>query len=184
MKTPAFLILAAGLLVAADNPGKESRPMSDLDRLRGTWLAVSLVNNGKTLVDEKTPPKEGPATKLVYDGNKWTIKVGAKTVATGVFKIDATKTPKQIDVMDESGVNNDKTKLGIYELNGATYKYCLAPAGKPRPTEFTSKEGSGHSLGVSKRETKLSPDQRESALFGVVTEFAVQPSEIKHTDKL
>lgn len=114
-------------------------------------MTVSLINNGKTLVDEKDPPKDGPSTKLVYDGNMWMIMVGDKTVASGIFKIDATKTPKEIDIMDESGVKNDKTKLGIYELNGDTYKYCLAPAAKPRPTEFTSKEGSGHSLGVSKR---------------------------------
>jgi len=53
-------------------------------------------------------------------------------VASGVFKIDSTKKPKEIDIMDESGVKNDKTKLGIYELNGETYKYCLAPAGKPQ----------------------------------------------------
>ena len=91
MKTHAFLILAAGLLVAADNPGKESRPMNDLDRLRGTWVTVSLVNDGKTLVDEKTPPNEGPATKLVYEGNVWRIQVGDKTVASGKFAIDATK---------------------------------------------------------------------------------------------
>jgi uncharacterized protein (TIGR03067 family) len=105
-------------------------------------------------VDEKTPPKKGPATKLVYDGNKWKIQVGDRTVATGVFKIDATKKPKEIDIMDDSGVKNDKTKLGIYELDGDTYKYCLAPAGKARPTAFTSKKGSGHSLGVSKREVR------------------------------
>ena len=55
--------------------------------------------------------------------------------------------------MDDSGVKNEKTKLGIYEIDGNSYKYCLAPAGKPRPTEFTSKKGTGHSLGVSKRET-------------------------------
>ena len=48
--------------------------------------------------------------------------------------------------------NDDKTKLGIYELDGDTYRYCLAPAGKPRPTEFASKEGSGHSLGASQRQ--------------------------------
>ena len=111
----------------------------DLDKLSGTWLTVSLVNNGKTLVDENAPPKEGPATKLVYDGNKWKVLVGDKTVANGEFKIDETKTPKEIDIMDETGKKNDKTKLGIYELDGDKYKYCLAPAGKPRPTEFTSK---------------------------------------------
>ncbi len=125
---------------------------SDLANLSGTWLTVSLVNDGKTLVDENSPPKAGPATKLVYDGNMWLIKVGDKTVASGQFQIDATKTPKEIDIMDASGLKNEKTKLGIYELDGDTYKFCLAPAAKPRPTAFTSKAGTGHSLGVSKRE--------------------------------
>jgi len=147
MKTCCLLLLITGLLAAADAPGQD-----DLAKLRGTWLTVSLVSDGKTLVDEKAPPKPGPTTKLAYDGDRWTIQVGDKTVAGGKFKIDPAKTPKEIDILDESGVANDKTKLGIYELDGDTYKYCLAPAGKPRPTGFTSKEGSGHSLGVSKRE--------------------------------
>jgi uncharacterized protein (TIGR03067 family) len=141
------LLLVTGLLLAADSPDK-----GDLARLRGTWLTVSLVNDGKTLVDEKTPPVKGPATKLVYEGNKWLIKVGDKTVADGVFTIDPTRTPREIDILDGTGMKNDQTKLGIYELKGDLYKYCLAPAGKPRPTEFTSKPGSGHSLGVMKRE--------------------------------
>ena len=134
-------------IASKDDPSKD-----DLDKLSGTWLTVSLVNDGKTLVAEKDPPKAGPATKLVYDDDKWMIKVGEETVASGKFKIDATKKPKEIDIFDESGNKNDKTKLGIYELDGDTYKYCLAEAGKPRPTEFTSKAKSGHSLGVSKRE--------------------------------
>jgi uncharacterized protein (TIGR03067 family) len=152
MKALCWFILTTGALIAADGAGKGEPSKGDLDRLRGTWLTVSLVNDGKTLVDEKVPAKEGPTTKLVYDGNTWMIKVGKKTVASGAFKIDATTMPREIDIMDETGVKNDKTKLGIYELDGDTYKYCLAPAGKPRPTEFTSKAGSGHSLGVSKRE--------------------------------
>jgi hypothetical protein len=152
MKALCFAILTTGAMMAADGPSQDDPSKGDLDKLRGTWLTVSLVNNGKTLVGEKTPQKEGPTTKLVYDGNKWMIKVGDKTVASGIFKIDSTKQPKEIDIMDESGVKNDTTKLGIYELNGDTYKYCLAPAGKPRPMYFTSKDESGHSLGVSKRE--------------------------------
>ncbi len=152
MKIICFVILTTGLFVAVDGPAKDSPAKGDLEKLSGTWLTVSLVSDGKTIVDEKAPPKEGPTTKLVYDGNKWMIKVGDKTVASGIFKIDATKSPKEIDVMDETGKANDKTKLGIYELNGDTYKFCLASAGKPRPSEFASKEGSGHSLGVSKRE--------------------------------
>jgi uncharacterized protein (TIGR03067 family) len=151
MNVSSFALFATGALMAADAANADPS-QRDLAKLQGTWLTVSLVNDGKALVDDKTPPKPGPVTKLVCDGNKWFIKVGDKTVASGVFKIDSTKTPKEIDIFDETGVKNDRTKLGIFEIDGDTYKYSLAPAGKPRPTAFISKPGSGHSLGVSRRE--------------------------------
>jgi uncharacterized protein (TIGR03067 family) len=144
-------MVITGAFMATAGLAGDSSAKGDLDNLQGTWITVSLVNDGKTLVDEKTPPNQGPQTKLVYEGNKWIIQVGDHAVATSVFKINATKKPKEIDILDATGTKNDKTKLGIYELRGDIYKYCLAPAGKPRPTEFTSKAGSGHSLGVSKR---------------------------------
>jgi uncharacterized protein (TIGR03067 family) len=153
MRVAAIVLLTTGALLAADGPSKVA-PKVDLDRLRGTWLTVSLVNDGKTLVDEKDAPKAGPTTTLVYDGDKWMVKVGDKTVASGVFKIDSAKTPKEIDIMDESGAKNEKTKLGIYEIDGDIYRYCLAPPGKPRPTGFRSKEGSGESLGAMRREKR------------------------------
>jgi uncharacterized protein (TIGR03067 family) len=154
MKAIGIPMLAAGLLAATQGPAMDDPSKDDLTRLTGTWLTVSLVSDGKTLVGEKTPSKDGPTTKLAYDGNKWMIKVGDRTVATGIIKIDATKSPKQIDVMDASGTKNEKTRLGIYELDGDTYKYCIAAPGKPRPTEFASSVGTRHSLGVSKREKR------------------------------
>jgi uncharacterized protein (TIGR03067 family) len=153
MTRSGFLLLAAGLLLAAPVFGGEAAPPADLARLQGTWLTDSLVSNGKTLVDKDHPPGPGPVTKLAYEGDKWLIRVGDKTVASGVFRIDPSRTPKEIDILDASGARNDKAQLGIYELSGDTYRYCLAPAGKPRPTEFASPEGSGYSLGVSRRET-------------------------------
>jgi uncharacterized protein (TIGR03067 family) len=147
MKFRSLLLLAAGLLIAAHGQAEET----DFDLLQGTWVTVSLVNDGKTVVDEKAP-QGGLATKLTYEGNGWLVQVGDKIVASGIFALDLTKKPKEIDVMDESGMTNEKTQLGIYELDGDTYKYCLAPAGQPRPTEFTSEPGSGHALIVSQRE--------------------------------
>src|SRR5579872_2174418 len=152
MRSLCFLILATGAVMAADNPAKEDSTKTELDKLKGTWLTVSLVNDGKTLIDEKNPPKEGTIPKVVYDGTKWMLKQGDKTFVTGQFKIDPAKKPKQIDFMEDSDTKNDKLKLGIYEIDGDTIKFCLALPGKPRPTEFTSKEGSGHSLGTMKRE--------------------------------
>ena len=157
MKAACFIVISIGAIMATKGHGLGDPSKVDLEKLQGTWLTVTLVSDGDTVVDEKTPPKPGPTTKLVYDGNKWLIKVGDKAVASGIFKIDSTKKPKEIDILDDSGVKNDKTKLGIFELDGDTYKFCLAPAGKPRPSEFTSKAGSGHSLGVNKREKKGGP---------------------------
>jgi len=42
--------------------------------------------------------------------------------------------------------------LGIYELEGDGYRVCFALVGKPRPSEFTSKSGSGTILQVWERE--------------------------------
>jgi uncharacterized protein (TIGR03067 family) len=151
MKIIGALTLASGLFVAAVGLGQDGANKKDLDKLRGTWLIVSVVYDGKPLVDEKAPDK-GPVMKLIYDGTKWMVKGGDETVANGIFKIDATKTPKEIDILDDADTKNDNTKLGIYELDGDNYKFCLAPAGKPRPADFTSKKDSGHTLGVTKRE--------------------------------
>ncbi|HEV7784742.1 MAG TPA: TIGR03067 domain-containing protein [Thermoanaerobaculia bacterium] len=144
--TLSGLILTAGLLLATD-PGK-----GDLEKLQGTWLTVSLVSDGKTVVDEKLPPKPGPTAKVEYEGSQWRVKVGEKTVATGAFKIDSKKMPKEIDILDESGTINDKTKRAIYELDGDTFRYCIGLAGKPRPKEFSAQEGSENALIVSRRE--------------------------------
>jgi uncharacterized protein (TIGR03067 family) len=153
MKLSRCWIGTAVLLLAPAVFGQAPAPQdSDLARLQGTWLTVSLVNDGKTLVAENEPPKPGPVTKLAYEGNRWKVIVGDKVVATGVVKIDSTRLPKEIDLLDESGTRNERTKLGVYELDGDTYRYCLAPAGKPRPTELASPAGSGTSLGVSRRE--------------------------------
>ena len=77
---------------------------------------------------------------------------GGKTVATGTIKIDVTKKPKEIEVMDEFGTKNAKTLLGIYELDGDDFKLCLTITAKDRPTEFGTKAKSGLGLEVLKRE--------------------------------
>lgn len=152
MSLPIAGLLPSALMVLAVCVFQDDARQADLDKLQGTWVTSSLVNDGQTLVNEENQPPELLAAKLVYQGNKWSIKVEDKTIASGIFKLDSTKSPKQIDILDETGKTNDKTKLGIYRIEGDTYTYCLAPAGKPRPSEFDSKPGSGYSLGVSKRE--------------------------------
>lgn len=145
-----FTTLAGTLFLFGGGAGESGK--ADREKLRGAWSTLVLVHNGKTLLDEKNPSKEAGASKLVYEGAAWRITLADKTVAKGVFTIDATKTPKEIDILDETGARNEKTKLGIYELDGDVYKYVLAPAGKPRPKEMKSAPGSGDSFAVMKRD--------------------------------
>ena len=67
------------------------------------------------------------------------------TAADIPFTIDSTKKLKET-----TDKLPDGTEIkGIYELDGATLKSCVAPPGKDRPTEFSSK--GGNSLRVFKR---------------------------------
>jgi len=153
-------LLLVALAFIAQGGDKKDPNAADRERFQGNWTTVSLVNDGKTIFDEKTPPKR-PATTLAYEGDKWLVKVDKKTVASGVFRIDASKTPKEIDILDGTGRVNDKTKRGIYAFEGDNYKYCLAKTGDSRPDDFTAKEGSGRSLGVMKRERTKKVEEKK-----------------------
>jgi uncharacterized protein (TIGR03067 family) len=59
-----------------------------------------------------------------------------------------------VDLTETEGDAKGKTFRGIYEFGGDTRKVCLAPEGKDRPKEFSSKAGSGHILAVLKRVKK------------------------------
>jgi hypothetical protein len=48
--------------------------------------------------------------------------------------------------------DEEELSLGIYELEPDRYKVCFAPAGKPRPTNFSSEPGSGQILQLWERQ--------------------------------
>jgi uncharacterized protein (TIGR03067 family) len=134
--------LAAGLLVAAD--AKDDAVKKDMDALQGKWQLVSLERDGKSV----DVPKDAVR---VIKGDTYTINPRPDVTIEGKFKIDPTAKPKQIDTTPTTGDNKGKTALGIYEIDGDALKICWAPAGKDRPTEFKSAEGSGVFLAVHKK---------------------------------
>ena len=140
MKTKLLFILAAGLLLGADDPKKE------LDKLQGEWSAVSLERDGNKLPDEMLK-----TVKRTVTGESYTIAFG-EMMFKGTFKIDVSKTPKTIDIVREE--DKDTPIKGIYELDGDTYKVCYGAPGKDRPTEFSAKEGSGNTMSVWKKAKK------------------------------
>jgi len=126
-------------LLAADNT-KEKQAMGDHEKIQGTWAVVSAERNGKPLPDQVTQQ-----IKLIFAGHKLTTQhKDRKTEAT--FKLDANKTPKQIDLNMDGNVGE-----GIYQLDGDGLKIVHGEVGDARPKDFP-KAGSGLTVLVLKRE--------------------------------
>jgi uncharacterized protein (TIGR03067 family) len=123
---------------------EDSATEKDLEGLQGMWSLVSAMEDGNSLAGDKV--KE---TTIVIKDNTFRFPLLAEdaTSNAGTFKLDATKTPKQMDTVS----TEKEVMLGIYELEGDSYKVCFAPVGKPRPSEFASKSGSGNILQVWER---------------------------------
>ena len=146
MKMQLLMIAALGLLLAACNR-QAPAPKTDLDRLQGTWNLVSAMQDGKALPEDKVKQ-----TTIVFKGDTFRFPGSAEyaTSKAGTIKLDETKTPKEMDAIS----TEKEVMLGIYRVEENGYKVCFAPAGKPRPTEFTSTPGNGQILQVWQRQKK------------------------------
>ena len=138
-----FLIIASiSVSLGSDNP-QDPASKKDLNGLQGTWKLVSAMKDGEALPEDKVKN-----TSIVIKDDTFVFPESAEyaTSKEGTIKLDATKKPKHMDATDR-----EKVMLGIYKLDGDRYKVCFAPTGKPRPSEFASKPGSGNLLQVWKR---------------------------------
>jgi uncharacterized protein (TIGR03067 family) len=109
----------------------QEKAKSDRELIQGTWLAVSGERNGEKLNEFQLKNWEA----MVFKDDTFTREGGEKK--EGTFKLNAEKSPKQIDLMvDVKG--QDVTWEGIYELKGDKLKLALAPN---RPAEFDSTSG-------------------------------------------
>jgi uncharacterized protein (TIGR03067 family) len=132
---------------AGDN--KEDAVKKELKLLQGNWEMQSFETNGNHLPDEKVK-----AIKLTIKDNRYVVDLGEQKFEL-TFKIDPTKKPKTIDLTMAKGEEKAVT-LGIYEITGDTFKICRTlEAGRDRPTEFATKEGSGTGMSVYKRKAKI-----------------------------
>jgi len=154
MKTSfcGFLVLGALFtaivaLGAADD-AKDEAIKKDRKQIEGTWRVVSLEVRG-----EKFKEEDAKALTVVNgaDGS-WSLRDQGEERSKGTSTFDPTKNPKTIDFTTTIGDDKGKLCFGIYELGEKTRKLCIAPAGMERPTEFSSKPGSGHILVTLERE--------------------------------
>jgi uncharacterized protein (TIGR03067 family) len=139
-----LLVLAIGFLLAADS--KDDDIKKEFKKLDGTWAVDSFTADGNKQADDDVKK-----FRLILEGNKYTLKQEDTVVSKGTFKIDPAKKPKTIDVTPTEGDGQGSGMLGIYEIDGDTYRVCYAQAGKDRPTKFASEVGSEHFFFVFKR---------------------------------
>jgi uncharacterized protein (TIGR03067 family) len=129
--------LAIVLLAADDRETK-----SDLAKFQGSWRFVSVTTDGTP-----APEDQIKSTVLTNDGAAFTFK-DPQNSGAGTFRIDATKEPRHLDITFGTGPDKGQTVLGIYRFEGNRVCVCLGLPGKPRPTEFASRPGSGLVLEV------------------------------------
>jgi uncharacterized protein (TIGR03067 family) len=117
--------------------------------LDGTWLFVSRTVDGQAMNKDQLK-----MMKLVRQGNQWQLQVAGQTVSSGTVTEDPTKDPMTVDIAIVQSAHPDdlgKTLPGIYKVSGNTFTQCNAPPGQARPTEFSSRPGSGYTLVVYER---------------------------------
>jgi len=129
MRTALFvtaLAVSAGL--AADD--KRADTGEGMKAFQGTWTIVEMEKGKKG-----DQPVSAPT--VVFEGNKYTIKAGDKTVEEGTFSADASKTPHRIEVTSTAGMDKGKKWHGIYELEGDTLRAIVGPTDKDAPKKLT-----------------------------------------------
>jgi uncharacterized protein (TIGR03067 family) len=143
MTSKTALLVTLMLLSAGESP--EKTVPKDLDHLQGEWtMASGRVDGVDTVVDPKHP------MQCKVQGTKVSFEHDGKVVEEVTISLDTTKEPKVLD----ADLGNKAIAPGIYRLEAETFTLCYTAPGRPRPSHFNAKTGSGHKLSVWKRPTK------------------------------
>ena len=143
-------LLAAVRSQAADGEAKDKAVAKELQAFRGTWRLIAKEEDGKKFSEEEIKDVIG-----TIDGSgKFTVRRGDAVIAEAIPQFDPTKKPKTVDVTFTAGERKGKTVLGVYEIEGNTFRVCVARPGDERPAEFSAKAGSGRILVTYQREKK------------------------------
>ncbi len=143
MKLLALICLSSAMFAGAD-VAQESKPdrERDLATLQGTWRPVSMEMDGKLLPDERIKK-----IRLTIKGEKFTFDNGEDS-HEGLYKIDPSHDPAQLNIEITRGDEKGKVYLVIYKFEKRQMIQCMEVSNEKRPRDFTGRAGSGNLLEV------------------------------------
>jgi uncharacterized protein (TIGR03067 family) len=136
------LCLAALAFAEKDDSNKKDR-----DAMQGDWACESLTRDGFAFPDD-----DAQALFRTIKGDTYVVSRFRAKAGSGTFTLDATKSPKEIDLVPD-GPKKVVIKA-IYKLEKDVLTICHAAPGAKRPTAFASKKDSGDTLTRWKKEKK------------------------------
>jgi len=142
----SFLIALAAIVILPASAEEEDAVKKDMAQLQGEWSMVSGSADGQAMPEEMVKQM-----KRICKGDEATATMAGQVYIKAKIGIDPSKNPKTIDYQMTDGFTKGKTQLGIYEVNGDTFRSCFAKPGAERPTDFTSTPGDGRTVSVWKR---------------------------------
>ncbi len=128
----------AGQSPAGDRDAFDFVESPTLTKLEGKWTAVKIIRDGQEL----------PAMMLrsglrTAKDNEVTISFGGQTMIHALVRVDEGTEPMLVDYFNLDGACPGALQLGLMKWTGDDACFCMAAAGDPRPTDFTSPAGSG-----------------------------------------
>ena len=143
MNRVALIVLLAFVGTAA----RAADPAADeLKKLQGEWQAVELEVKGQKL-GKNNPEVEN--MRFVFKDDELTVKSAAGAgERKKTFKLDPTKTPREIDITSLDGQEKDTTAACIYKFEKDRLTICMPyfKDSTDRPKEFKAGADDGRML--------------------------------------
>jgi len=145
MQLTVMVALLAVLGVAPESPDDATK--NELARFQGIWTVVSVEKDGRTASADQLV-----GFKIVVEGNSRIVKNDDQVLSRSTLKLDLSKEPKVIYLKMAEGMFKDKILPAIYEMDGDTWKVCMALGGVDPPMAFATQVGDGYLLHLYKKE--------------------------------